>query len=104
VLLHNWDGVLNENFLTFSWIHLTSTARRIDSRYQNSANTFMPLPVAARSKMWVCRHPLFGIAGSNPGGGMDVSLSVVCCQVQVSVTADGLAEESYRVCLCMCVS
>ena len=37
--------------------------------------------VAARSKAWVCGHSLAKIAGSNPAGGMNVSLvSVVWCQ------------------------
>jgi hypothetical protein len=41
--------------------------------------------VDARSKAWVWGHTLAGVAGSNPVGGMDVSLvSVVCCQVEVS--------------------
>jgi len=31
-----------------------------------------PIPVAARSKAWVCGRSLAGIAGSNPVGGMDV--------------------------------
>ena len=57
-----------------------------------------PIPVAARSKAWVCDRPLAGIADSNPAFGMDVSLAnVVCCQVEVS--AAGLItrpEESYR--------
>ena len=43
--------------------------------------------MAARSKAWVCGRSLAGIAGSNPVGGMDVSLvSVVCCQVKVSAS------------------
>ena len=55
--------------------------------------------LAARSKAWVYGHSLAGIVGSNPTGGMDVSLViVVCCQVEVS--ASGLItrpEEFYRV-------
>jgi len=35
---------------------------------------FEPIPVAARSKAWVCGRSLAGIAGSNPVGGMDVCL------------------------------
>ena len=35
----------------------------------------MPLPVAARSKAWICGRSLVGIVGSNPTGGMDV-----CCE------------------------
>ena len=34
----------------------------------------VPVPVAARSKAWVCGRSMFGIAGSNPAGGMDVRL------------------------------
>ena len=34
----------------------------------------MPLPVATRSKEWVCELSLAGIAGSNPAGSMDVFL------------------------------
>ena len=34
----------------------------------------MPIPVAERSKAWVCGRSLVGIAGSNPAGGMDVCL------------------------------
>jgi hypothetical protein len=32
------------------------------------------MPVAARSKAWVCGRSLDGIAGSDPAGGMDVCL------------------------------
>ena len=34
----------------------------------------MPIPVAARSKVWVCSRSLAGIVGSNPAGCMDVCL------------------------------
>jgi hypothetical protein len=34
----------------------------------------LPIPVAARSKTWVCGRSLTGIVGSNPTGGMDVCL------------------------------
>jgi hypothetical protein len=33
-----------------------------------------PIPVAVRSKAWVCGHSLTGIVSSNPTGGMDVCL------------------------------
>jgi hypothetical protein len=46
----------------------------------------MPIPVAARSKAWVCGHSLAGIVGSNPAGGIYVCLLwVLCVQVEVSV-------------------
>jgi hypothetical protein len=37
----------------------------------------LPIPVAARSKAWVCGRSLTGIAGSNPTGGMDVCVVFV---------------------------
>jgi hypothetical protein len=43
----------------------------------------IPIPVAARSKAWVCSRSLSGIAGSNPTSGMDLYLvSVEWCQVE----------------------
>jgi hypothetical protein len=37
-------------------------------------NKKLPIPVAARSKAWVCGSSLAGIAGSNLAYGMDVCL------------------------------
>jgi hypothetical protein len=34
----------------------------------------VPIPVAARSKAWVCDRSLARILGSNPAGGMDACL------------------------------
>ena len=57
------------------------------------------MPVAARSKAWVCGRLLVGIAGSNPAGGMDV-----CCDYYV-LSGRGLCdgpiprpEKYYRMC------
>jgi len=47
----------------------------------------MPVPVAARSKVWVCGRSLAGIVGSNPTGGMDV-----CCECCV-LSGRGLYDE-----------
>ena len=47
----------------------------------------LPIPVAARSKEWVCGRSLAGIASSNPTRDMDSLLvTVVCCQVEVSAS------------------
>jgi len=48
----------------------------------------VPIPVAVRSKEWVCGHSLAGIVGSNPTGGHRYLsfVSVVCCQVEVSAS------------------
>ena len=46
----------------------------------------VPVPVAARSKAWVCGRSLAGIMGSNPAGAWMSVMCVVCCQVKVSAT------------------
>jgi hypothetical protein len=62
--------------------------------------SFLPIPVAARSKAWVCGLSLAGIAGSNPSGGMGV------CVLYYVLSGRGLCvgpiprpKESYRVCV-----
>jgi hypothetical protein len=42
----------------------------------------LPIPVAARSKVWVCGRSLTRIVGSNLTGGMDVCLLLVLCVVR----------------------
>ena len=42
----------------------------------------MPIPVATRSRAWVCGRTLAGIVGSNPTMGMDVCLMRVLCVVR----------------------
>jgi len=59
----------------------------------------MPIPVAARSKTWVCGRSLAGIMGSNTAGGV-VFVSSECCVVSGRGHCVGLItlrEESYRV-------
>jgi hypothetical protein len=62
------------------------------------------IPVAARSKVWICRRTLFGIAGSNPTGSMDF------CHECFVLSDRGLCnellthpEKSYQVWLCLSV-
>jgi hypothetical protein len=56
--------------------------------------------VAARSKAWVYGRSLAGTVGSNPAGGHGcLSLvSVVCCQIEVSVTGWSLVQRSPTEC------
>ena len=55
--------------------------------------------MAARSKAWAPGRSLAGIVGSNPTGGIAVSLvSVVCCQVEVSATGPSLIQRSPTEC------
>ena len=44
-----------------------------------------PVPLAERSKAWVCGHSFAGVAGSNPAGDMDLSLSLSLSLSLVSV-------------------
>jgi hypothetical protein len=56
-------------------------------------------------QMWVCGRTLAGIVGSNPAGGMDVSLSlvsVVCCQVEVCALGWSLVQSSRTECVFHC--
>jgi hypothetical protein len=41
----------------------------------------IPIPVAARSKAYVCGRFVAGIAGSNTAEGMDICLLWLCCVV-----------------------
>ena len=43
-----------------------------------------PVPVATRSKAWVCDHPLAEILGSNPAGAWMSLVSDACLQVEVT--------------------
>jgi hypothetical protein len=40
---------------------------------------YVQIPVAVRSKAWVCSRLLAGTAGSNPAGGMNVCVFRVLC-------------------------
>ena len=56
----------------------------------------LPIPVVARSKMWVCGRSVAGIADSNPAGRMDVCCE--CCWLLARGLCVGLnirREESY---------
>jgi hypothetical protein len=64
-----------------------------------------PIPVAQRSKAWVCSRSSARIAGSNLAGGMEF-VCYECCVFSGRVLCDGpilRPEESYRLWLCDCV-
>jgi len=50
---------------------------------------YLPFPVAARSKAYVCGRSPAEIVGSNPAGdhGCLCHVTIVCCQVEVSATS-----------------
>jgi hypothetical protein len=49
--------------------------------------SYCAVPVAARSKAYVYGRLPAAIVVSNPTGDINVSLSCVCCQVEVSATS-----------------
>jgi len=60
----------------------------------------VPIPIAARSKIWVCDRSPAGIVVSNPAGGMYVC-RCECCVLSGRGLCFGLItrpEESYRLC------
>jgi hypothetical protein len=57
------------------------------------------MPVAARSKAYVCDLALARILGSNPTGGMDVCLvQYLCCQVEDYAMGRSLVQRSPTEC------
>jgi hypothetical protein len=58
-------------------------------------NNIWPIPVAARSKAWVCGHCL---RVRIPPGASLYLVSVVCCQVEVSASGRSLVQRSPTEC------
>ena len=67
-------------------------------------NRTVLVPAAARSKAWVSGRSLAGTAGSNPAGGMDLSLvNAVCFQVQLSSADRSLVQGTLTECVSLSV-
>jgi len=66
-----------------------------------STRQYKPIPVAARSKAWVCGRSRAGIEGleSHRGHGRLSLGSVVCCQIWVSATGETLVQRSPTDCV-----
>ena len=70
-----------------------SSSKSMFIQFSSRVKYDQPMPVATRSKAWVCGRSLAGMVGSNPvGAWMSLSLSVslmcvVCCQVEASASS-----------------
>jgi hypothetical protein len=64
-----------------------------------------PILVAEQSKAWICNRGIAGIAGSNPGGGLNVCplWSSFVVRVEVSATFRSLVQGSPTNCMCFVV-
>jgi hypothetical protein len=93
--LDRWLIVLSVRYLLF-WRCIT--VQDVSVMLINaSTNRFLPVPVAVRSKVYVCGRSPAEIVGSNPAGGMDVCCE--CCVLSGRGLCDELVtrpEESYR--------
>jgi len=60
----------------------------------------LPIPMAVRSKAWVCGRSPAGTASSNPAGRTNTCLLwvLLCCQVEVSATGWSLVQRSPTEC------
>jgi hypothetical protein len=64
------------------------------------------IPLAIRSKAWVCGLSVAGVTSAIPAGDMDICLvSVVCCQIEVAASGWSLVHRrpSYRLWCVLCV-
>jgi hypothetical protein len=67
-------GVFKINILYSTMKDATFVTTNSDVRLNSQYYYTKPMPVAARSKVWVFGRSLAGVAGSNPTRGMDVCL------------------------------
>ena len=79
------------------WTFHTLTIAKI-SKILSNVNLLMSIPVASRSKAWVCGLSLAGIVGSNPAGAWKF-FPIECCGLSFRYLWDGpitRSEESYQ--------
>ena len=89
---YSWLKYLHLYFLELNSIHVLINSSIVE---------WKPIPVAVRSKAWVCGSSLAGNAGSNPVDGIDACLLwvfCVCFQVEVSATGRLLVQRSPTEC------
>ena len=69
-----FKGLIRIYFLHTNVVLLTTFNIYNKFLYSNHPHSSLPVPVASRSKTWVCGRSPAGVVGSNPTGGMDVYL------------------------------
>jgi hypothetical protein len=67
-------AILKANTSTVTDLKETLSKTGKDVGYLENIIFYMPIPVAERSKAWVCSRSPAGTAGSNPAEGMDIYL------------------------------
>jgi len=95
-----WSSLLPQPFaFACQYSGLSHHSCRTLSRLFTLLKKWVPIPVFARSKVWVCGRLLAGIVGSNPVRAW-MFVSCECCVFSGRVHCDGLItrpKESYRV-------
>ena len=87
-----------------NWIEVERSSQTVWTIRKKKSH-LQPIPVAMRSKAWVCGHSVHVIAGSNTAGDVDVSLLWVLCVTVRGPCDEPILhpEESNRMCVCVCV-
>ena len=68
-------------------MHISLLAYTCHSLQLISLVWYLPIPLAVRSKAWVCGSSIAGIAGLNPAEGTDIRLLWLLCAVWVADSA-----------------
>ena len=77
-----FSSELHEYYGTFIFHASDLDALKGRENIKVTVNVNQPVPVAARSKAWVCGRSPAEIVGSNPTGGMDVCFLWMLCNAR----------------------
>jgi hypothetical protein len=72
---------LNEEASARFWLSHHKKIRNSYSKLSWSIFGKLPIPMAARSKAYICGRLVSGVAGSKPAESMDLSVVFICCVV-----------------------
>jgi hypothetical protein len=94
-LVNNYPKKKSACLYNFRWLSCTFPFKNVV--LSGSDMQILPVPVAARSKAWVCSCSHAGIPGSSPAGSMDVC-RVGCVLLEVSARGRSLVQRSHTEC------